>query len=279
MKNERRRFKALCKLLLLVIIVSNWTTLSGANPPEEFFKGLDLMDKNNDEAKKYFQIAAVKDTLFHGTFHFLGVIYIDENKFDSAVSNFKKSIYLNKANANHTREMAICRLIDVYLYQHDFDNSFSTALDAFLQYPESKTIKNRLVDVCQWSFYVKHNGLNASYMSKDLIDEYTVRSVSEEYLIIRSKIVNGNPIYVESQAVTNKKKVNYDILTCVQNDSEKKIVVKFKLDWDFNKEYGGRRANTNDVYSNTNNPIYERIGALLVSDSKIDLKTEMEKIK
>ena len=279
MKNQRCGLKDLSKILFIMVIVSNFTILYGTNPPEEFFTGLDLLAKNSAKAKNNFQIAAIKDSSFHGTYHFLGVIYIAEIKYDSAVSNFKKSIYLNKTNTNHTREMAYSRLIDVYLYQHDFDNSFSTAWEAFQQYPESKTIKNKLMDVCQWSFYVKHNGLSATYMSKDLIDEYTVRSVPEEYLIIRRKLVDGNPLYVESQSVTNKNNVYYDILTCAQNNSNKKIIVKFKLDWDFNNDFGGRHANTSEVYSNSNNPVYERIGALLVSDSMIDLKSEIEKLK
>lgn len=42
------------------------------------------------------------------------------------------------------------------------------------------------------------------------------------------------------------------------------------------KNFGGHVANTDVVYSNSNNPIYERIGVKLVSDSKIDLKKEIE---
>jgi len=279
MKNQRYRIKDLSKILLLMILVSNFGIIKAANPPEEFFTGLDLMDKNKDLAKKNFQVAALKDTSFHGTFHFLGVIYIDENKFDSAVINFKKSIYLNKANINHTREMAYGRLVDVYMYQHDFENSFSTAWEALQQYPDSRSINGKLMDVCKWSFYVKHNGLSISYLSKGLDDEYIVKSVPEEYLIIRWKLIDGNPISVESQSLIHKKKIYYDILTCAQSNSQKKINVKFRLDWDLDHEFGGRVANTSEAYSNTNNPIYERIGAKIVSDSKVDLRSEIEKIR
>lgn len=279
MKNQRCLTKDLRKILCLMIAVSNFAIVNSANPPEEFFTGLDLMEVNNALAKNYFQIAATKDTSFHGSYHFLGVIYIDENKYDSAAINFKKSIFLNKANINRTREMAYGRLIDVYLYLLDFENSFSTAWEAYQQYPDSKSIKSKLMDVCQLSFYVKHNGLSASYLSKDLEDEYTVRSVPEEYLIIRRKLVDGNPIFVESQSVSTKKKVSYDILTCSQRNSTKKIIVKFKLDWDLDKDFGGRNANTNEVYSNSKNPIYERIGALIVSDSKVDIRSEIDKLR
>ncbi len=52
----------------------------------------------------------------------------------------------------------------------------------------------------------------------------------------------------------------------------------FKLDWDFNKQFGGNVPNTNDVYANSSNSIAERLGALLVDDARVDLKKEYEKL-
>jgi len=74
-----------------------------------------------------------------------------------------------------------------------------------------------------------------------------------------------------------KNKAFYDVLTCTQANG-KKYYVMFKLDWDFNKQFGGNVPNTNDVYANSSNSIAERLGALLVDDARVDLKKEYEKL-
>lgn len=252
-------------------------SLAAQTAPTAFVKGLELINSNAAEAKTQLLIAQQEDPAFHGTYHFLGVLYLDENKLDSAVACFNQAITLNPTNANKTKEMAYLRLVDVYLYQHDFERAFATAWEAFQLFPDNLAIKQNLHDVCLWAFYVKHNGLNINYMSKDLIDEYVVHAISEEYLIIRRKMVDGAHIYVESQSTLQKNKAFYDVLTCTQANG-KKYYVMFKLDWDFNKQFGGNVPNTNDVYANSSNSIAERLGALLVDDARVDLKKEYEKL-
>ena len=265
--------------LIIALLLSSLSSglIMAQEPPKAFVKGLELISKNANEAKTYFLAAQTEDSLFHGTYHFLGVLYLDENKLDSAVYCFNQAIALNPTNTNKTKEMAYIRLVDVYLYQHDFERAFSTAWDAFQQYPDNLTIKQNLQDVCLWSFYVKHNGLDINYMSKDLINEYIVRSISEEYLIIRRKMVDGAHLYVESQSTTQNNNVFYDILSCTLSNGNK-FDVRFALDWDLNKDFGGSVVNTDDVYTNSSNSVAERIGALLVFNSRINLKAEIEKI-
>lgn len=264
--------------LIILFFLFNAISVFSQAPPEEFFKGLDLFSLDIKQAKKEFLIARDKDTLFYGAYHFLGVIYLDENQLDSAITCFKKSIALNKGNVNHTKEMTYVRLFDTYLIKYDFNNSFSTAWEAYVHYPESNNILQGLKDVCLWSFYIKHNGLDPNYLSRELKDEYIVNSVPEEYLIIRKLRINDQSLVISSQSLINKKGVNYDIISCALSKSKKSYDVKFRLNWDLKKDYGGKVANTDNVYSNSGNPIYERIGALLVSDSKIDMKKEIEKI-
>jgi len=269
--------KSTMRLYLLIIILSFQSlTILCQTPPEDFFKGLDLLNTDQKKAKQEFLIALRLDTLFHGTYHFLGVIYLDENKIDSAIYCFKKSIQLNTDNNRHTKEMTYVRLIDTYLYQHDFNNSFSIAWEAFKQYSDNNSISQGLKDVCLWSFYSKYNNLDLSYLSSSLKDEYIVNSVPEEYLILRKIRINDQYLVFGSQNLVTKKKVNYDVLSCSLSKSHQTYEIKFKLNWDLSKDFGGHVTHTDDVYSNTNNPIYERIGAKLVSDSKIDLKNEIE---
>ena len=83
-------------------------------PPAEFIKGITILTTNQPEAKKYLLLAVQKDSLFHGSYHFLGVIALNEHKNDSAIWYFKKSIRLNKGNVNHTTELTYIRLINTY---------------------------------------------------------------------------------------------------------------------------------------------------------------------
>jgi len=267
------------KRFSLVIILIQTFVVCSQEPPDEFFKGLDLFEIDKKQAKKEFLIALNRDSLFHGTYHFLGIIYSDENKIDSAIFCFKKSIALNKENINHTREMAYVRLINTYLYQHDFSNSFSVAWEAYRLYPENNVIYQELKDICLWSFYTKHNNLDLSYLSPELKDEYIVTSVPEEYLIMRKIRVNDQYLVFNNQSLVKKRKAYYDILNCSLSSNNATLDIKFRLNWDLDKEFGGRGSNINIVYSNSDNPIYERIGALLVSDSDIDLKKEIETLE
>jgi tetratricopeptide (TPR) repeat protein len=265
------------QIVLITILFISVTTLC-QTPPDEFFKGLDLLEINQKQAKKEFLLAVKKDSLFYGSYHFLGVIYLNDNQLDSAINSFKKSIDLNTNNGNHTREMAFIRLIDTYLIQQNFVNAFNSAWEAYIQYTDNKIVERYLKDVCLWSFYINHANLDPSYLLKDLKEEYIVNSVDEEYLILRRIQINGQNLIPSGQRLIQKKKTSYDVISCQISESGETIDVPFKLNWDLGKYFGGTISNTKSVYDNQENPIYERIGALLISDPEQDLKQAIEEI-
>jgi tetratricopeptide (TPR) repeat protein len=266
------------KKLFLALFILQSLSLIGQNPPEDFFKGLELIKNDAKAAKIKFLSAIKEDTSFHGSYHFLGVIYLDENKNDSAAACFKKSIFLNKENARQSREMTFVRLIDAYLYQLDFENAFNTALEAIQWHPDNHVIKQSLGDLCLWSFYIKHNGLNPEYLSRELKAEYIVNSIPEEYLILRKIRVNDHYLVFSSQKRVKIKKKHYDIISCTLSKSKEPIDVKFRINWDINTIAAGKTADTKTIYANKKLPIYERIGALLISDTDIDLENEIDKL-
>ncbi len=266
------------KLFITALFFLNILTLFSQNPPEEFFNGLDLLEKNTKKAKKEFLVALQKDSLFHGTYHFLGVLSLGENEIDSAVTYFTKAVLLNTENSKHTQEMSYNRLIDAYLYNHDFKNAFNVAWEANQKYPDNKTLQLNLKDVCLWSFYINHNELDSAYLSSEVKDEYIVNSVSEEYLIVRKLRIDDHYLMVTSQALKSEKGASYDVLTCKLSKIDKNIDVKFRLNWDMGKHFGGKVADTDEVYSNKDLPVYERVGALYVKDSDINIEKEIKKV-
>ncbi len=269
------RIKSILGLIVLLFLTFK---SFGQQPPEEFFTGLDLMHKDNAEAKKEFMMALGKDSLFHGTYHFLGVIFLENNQLDSAVFCFKKSIALNKENLRHTKEMTYVRLIDTYLYQHDFNNSFEVAREAFALYPDNTNISFGLKDACLWSFYTKYNSLDISYLSPVMKAEYVVNSIPEEYLIVRKLMIDGNHLSVDMQSLTEKNGANYDILKCSYSEKDPAVDVSFRINWNMSTDFGGKVADTKKVIDDYSNPVYERLGARLVADSDLDLAKEIKKL-
>jgi hypothetical protein len=247
-------------------------------PPEEFFSGLNVINTNPTEAKQDFLISIQKAPDFHGSYHFLGVIYLDENKLDSAVWEFKKSIELNTANVNHTREMSYVRLINTYLLQRDFQHAFAIGCEAFQLYPDNQNVARSLGNACKWSFYIKYDHLDPTYLSPDIKPEYVVNSIPEEYLILPGLKVNGSNLQMMSQSLVTKKDGNFDVFDCRISDTTKKIKVIFRINWDMNKYFGGITPPTQPVIDDANSPVYEKAGAMLVADRNTDLKAVLNKL-
>jgi tetratricopeptide (TPR) repeat protein len=265
-------------IILLTLMLMSGICAFCQTPPKEFFEGMDSLYTNPVLAKKDLQIAAAKMPQFHGTYHFLGVISLNEKKPDSAIVYFIKSIALNEGNINHTKEFTYVRLINTYAQQQDFANAFKTAWDAANLYPDSKVILATLHDLCLWSYYIKHNELDPGYLSPDIKPEYVVNNIDEEYLITRNLRVNDHPLATTEQKLVNKNTASYDVLKCVVTQTKQEVEVSFKINWDMGKYFGGKPGPAQEVISDTKNPVYERVGAMLVLDSKTDIKSSIEKM-
>ncbi|RYY35399.1 MAG: hypothetical protein EOP46_10170 [Sphingobacteriaceae bacterium] len=265
-------FYSFCFVLLTV-------NVCGQTLPKEFFDGMDLMESNPEAAKNNFKLTIAKDSLFHGSYHFLGVISLAEKKPDSAIYYFKKSISLNTENLRHTREMTYVRLFNTYAYKHDLRNAFDIAWLAYKLYPNNNVILRGLEDICLWAFYTRHGGLDISYLSTAIKDEYVVNTIPQEYLIVRKLKIKDENLHVTSQSLVVKNKASYDVLNCATASGKDTVSINFKLNWDMNKEFGGKPIPTADVIKNTNYPVYERLGAILTTNNKADLKVEMEKLR
>lgn len=263
-------------IFVLFLVIVNQTHCQV--PPDEFFNGLELYETDRITAKQDFLTAIEKEPLFHGSYHFLGVIYLEENLLDSSITCFRKSIQLNKTNLNQTRVMAYVRLYDAYLLKYDFLNSYKTAWEANELYPDNDVILQGLKNICLWSFYIKHNGLDSSYLSHNLKKVYIVNSVPEEYLILGRIIIDNQNLVFQRQALINESGVSFDILSCELSESKKKIDVKFRLNWNLNDLDSDNLKISKEVYKNKTLSVYERIGGLLVSDSMIDIEKEIKKI-
>lgn len=265
-------------LILTLTLTLSFNAFSQA-PPAEFMTGLkQIMASDRVNAKQNFLIAINKEPAFFGSYHFLGSIYQSANNLDSAAWCFKKSIMLNSSNMNHTKEMTYLRLINNYAYQHDFKNGFAIACESLKLYPDNKTIQSALKDLCLWSFYIKYDHLDASYLAMDIKDEFVVNSINQEYLIMRKLRVDDDAPVMVKQSLVAKNKANYDVFDCTLPATKKNITLNFKLNWDMMKDFGGKIPSTEPVISNAKNPVYERIGAMLVADDKTDVKLAIEKM-
>lgn len=247
-------------------------------PPVEFFNGLKLINTDRVQAKRDMLTSIAKMPSFHGSYHFLGVIYSEANQQDSAIYYLLKAVNLNTANINKTKEMSYARLIAAYTYNQDFGSAYKVGWKAYSQYPENQSIALNFKDACIWSYYIKHTGLDKSYLSPNVKNEYVVTSIPQEYLIIRKLMHNGQPIQSKAQTLRNIKGSNYDVHSWVANNDLKDQELMFRLNWDMDKEYGGKAFSTDKLIADKKSPIYERLGAILADDSNVEVKVEVEKL-
>lgn len=265
-------------LSIFILLLIKCLPLFSQNPPEVFFTALQHLTTDPNLAKTEL-IAAIKvEPAFHGSYHFLGTIYLDEQKPDSAALYLRKSIDLNKTNVAKTQEMSYARLITAQTLSFDFNSAYQTGLEASQLYPENRLISLYFKDACLWSYYLKYTGLDKSYLSSTAKEEYMVTSIPQEYLITRIIRINNDPIQVAGQQTAEIRKKTYDLLSFVVKGKKADTPLKFQINWDMLTEMGGRPGPTANVIANVKLPIYERLGATLVQNSKADLKTEIEKL-
>lgn len=260
-----------------ILLLFTSVTLLAQRPPDEFFNGLKALSTDRVQAKKDMLATIAKMPGFHGAYHFLGIIYTEAQQQDSAIFYLDKAVTLNTENVNKTKEMSYARLIEAYTLKQDFEKAFQTGWEAYKLYPENRSITINFKDACLWSYYIKRTGLDSSYLSLDLKDEYEVTSIPQEYLITRKLMHNGERL--NSQRVGHRRisKLDYDVFKWTAEDNTEKEF-RFKLNWDMNTEFGGKTFPTDALIADKASPISERVGALLLRDAKVDLKTEIERL-
>jgi hypothetical protein len=265
-------------LFITFVLLLNSIVAFCQAPSGEFLNGLKQINTDLPAAKLNFLVAVAKYPSFHGSYHFLGVIYLNEHKPDSAIWYLKKAVELNKQNISHTAEHSYSRLITAYISKQDYENAFATAWDAYKLFPDSKSLQSGLKDACLWAYYTENNKLDPQYSSIDPRDEYVVNNIDEEYLIVRSLLIKDYNLQVAGQSLANKKGSAYDVLTCSVGNTNDTRKIDFKINWDMNKYFGGDNGPTTDVMNNKQKSVAERAGAMLVADNKTDLPETIKKM-
>jgi len=266
-----------CKRWLLIFLL--FYSVPAFCQPEEFYAGLKLMSKDELAAKASFQLAIKKDSTYHGSYHYLGVICLEKHQLDSAAWYFSRALILNKNNDRHTKEFTYLRIIDTYLQKLDFAKACKFAYQAYQVYPKNPEFGIALKDVCLWSVYIKYDGLNPAYILPDLKTEYVVNSVAQEYLILRKIRVDGEYLMVTSQSYFKKDTSAYDQFDCHLSKSKKKITVDFKLNWKVDiGNSGGTPPDIDGLANDKARPVYERIGAMLIDDEQKDLRVAVKEV-
>lgn len=264
-------------LTLLLLITAVKAFSQQQEPSIEFRTGLDIFKSDIPAAKASFLLAIKKDSTFHGSYHFLGVLYIAEKKLDSAIWCFKKAIAFNKPGVNIPKSASYSRLMGVYELKLDFANAYAIGLNAMKEFPDKRYLMVATRDACLWAYFINHNHLDPTYMWPDMKDEYIVKSIDEEYLIFRKIEVDGFDIQMQGQSLVYKDKHPYDVFNCILEQNKKPLKVYFKIDWDMAKFFGGDSGPAAQVAADIKVPVYERVGAFLVDDPKKDLADAIKK--
>lgn len=279
MKNKKILSKNMINKLFTTLLFSLITNITVAQKiANEINTGFEHLDKGeiNEAKSKFRKVIDAIPNEYYG-YNYLGYCYLKNKEYDSSIFYFNKSIDLNKANKQHSKEMTISSLSKAYLYKRDFKNAFETLVNASRENKYNLNFVKHLKDVCLWSYYIKNEELDINYLSQDMLKSYIVTNAAHEYLIMRIIKIKNHSLTFMNQKYNSKE--NSDLLTCSVNKTSDSIVLVFKLNWDINKEIGGKSFNPEKFYDNVSNTIWERIGAKLSYDSKTEVLTEVDKLK
>lgn len=264
------------KKVILIVLTFLVTKVHGQAPPPAFFQGMDILKTDPTGARSLFFDAIQTDSMFFGSYNFIGITYADEKKYDSAIFYLKAAIRLNQKNLNHTREFTLARLCRIYTRTSNFEEAYSTALKCSSDYPDNPNFISELKDACLWSYNIKFAALDKKYLDSDPLKEYTVNGVSQEYLIMRNITIGGDYLDFKGQGYDMKN--NTDVLHCTYGREKKELELVFKLSWDVGKTFVDNMPDYKTVYENKGLPIYERLGAALCGGNKTDILNEIKKL-
>lgn len=267
------------KFIILTLILISISKYANAQSASDYYTtGVEFLKQNKlQEAKYNFNKLIELAPEDYGGYNFYGICLFSEANYDSCVPYLKKSIELNLLNHRHSKEMTISRLIRTYIYLAKFSDAFELAYKSSKEYVDNPNIKAELKDVCLWSYFISHEGLSKEYLSNNLNPSYDVTAVSQEYLIMRNIKVNDKNLFFKSQSFNIAKKQDY--LICGINKTQDSVRLTFNLKWDLFNEFGGKYYDSKKIYNDKSKPVYERIGALLKEDEKLDLIKEIERLE
>lgn len=190
--------------------------------------------------------------------YWLGFAYDIKDQRDSAIFYYNKSI----KNSQKPQLAAWDQMIRCHLRDLDFETAYAVAWDAMQKYPGNQTFLEEFKDVCLWAYFIKHLGFHKQYLSsKKLNKEYQIKTVTEQYLIIRNiRNENGQPLHVGNRQY----KGQHEIWKCRFNNSKEELEIKFHLhDHNLDRELEKQHKKAKEIYNNKENPIHIRIGALM----------------
>ena len=94
---------------------------------------------------------------------------------------------------------------------------------------------------------------------------------------MRNIKINDKNLFFKSQSLNTEKRRDY--LICGINKTQDSVRITFNLKWDLSNEPGGKYYDSKKIYNSKSKPVYERVGALLKEDGKLDLIKEIESLE
>jgi tetratricopeptide (TPR) repeat protein len=250
------------KLLGILFLTLISKVFLGQAAQNEYQLGVEHLKKGEiKEAKINFRKLILLEPNDYAGYNFLGFCFFSQGDYDSSIVYLKKSIELNQLNNKHSQEMTISRLTNAYLYKKDFKNAYETCLNGLMKFKENAVLKTQLNDICLWSYYIKIEGLDSNYLTTNLLKEYSITNRAQKYMIMRAIKINDHALRLVDEKFNSNDK--YDVLTCNVNKTTDHVELKFKLNWDLDKEYTGKKFESESAYKNTENETWVRLGAKL----------------
>lgn len=225
---------------------------------EAWYKAKELCNEGEYNAAKPYLLQVYKEMPRPLCCYFLGVTYDVNNEVDSALYYYEKSI----KNSRKPQLASVDNIIRLYLRQGNLEKAYKLALDAIKTYPTNEVLIDEFKQVCQWSYFTKHQKISIEQLKNPTVQEsYKVNTITEQYLIIKNlRNEKNQQFHVGNRSY----KGAFEIWKGKFPSSEESISIKFELtDSNLDRALEAQAQEAKIVYNDDSESIAVRIGALL----------------
>jgi tetratricopeptide (TPR) repeat protein len=180
-------------------------------------------------------------------------------QLDSAIFFYDKTLLYHKSI--HPNKVAIQKLSRAYLRQKDFMNAYQTAKKSILEIETDPVLDLEFQDICLWSYLTKNRNLDINYLTKPSKQiSYIVKTITEQKVIARNLISEQGVSFTPN----TRRNVGFAERWYGYFDNPEEVIsIHFVfINKEFMTEVEAQDQNAMEVFKNTSNPMFERLGAL-----------------
>lgn len=193
---------------------------------------------------------------------YLGQSYDRLGKLDSAIYYYEKA--LEYQTNTRPDQNILFNLGRAYLRNQDYSNAYTRAFQNMMIFPDKDLFFEEFEEICLWSYLIKHQNLNAEYLTEwSFKDNYIVNtSVEQRIVVMNIRDQNNEALLLDTRRNKGMAERWYGNFP---GDTEVKTILFLFTDKDFEVRHERQIEQAHKILYDPKNSMMDRIGALFVS--------------